>query len=187
MLSAPLWLAETVLCWQSDPLYFNRDFPKQFIRPMPKAREATATLCSKTSALFMANPGEHVIGPPIQITENVVALTRHVLGPKFKAQLRTWLTAVIRRLDTLAANPYQDFRSKSDFDSDVEWLEYKRRNMGPPLPIEVADPSREIAPADLAPLYANFIASVDWAANPYLRSPDELRQAGFVGEPYRHG
>ena len=138
-----LWVAETVLCWQSDPLYFNRNFAKQFIRPMPEVREAMAVaLCRETSALFMVSPGSALTDPRIQIAENVIALTRHVLGP-FEAPLRTSLKAVIRRLDALAPNPYQDFRGAFDFDSDAEYLEYKRRNMGPPLPIEVADPSRE--------------------------------------------
>ena len=182
-------MAETVLCWQSDPLYFNRNFAQQFIRPMPEVREAVAVaLCRETSALFMVSPGERIVtDPPIQIAENVIALTRHVLGPDFEAPLRTSLKAVIRRLDALAPNPYQDFRGAFDFDSDADVPRVQEAQHGSTAADRGRGPEpRGITPADLAPLYADFIASVDWAANPYLRSPEELRQAGFVGKPYRH-
>src|SRR3954468_13450222 len=34
-----VYMAETLLCWQSDPRYYDRDGPKQFREPMPIQRE----------------------------------------------------------------------------------------------------------------------------------------------------
>lgn len=180
-----VYAAETLLCWQSSPLYYDPDGPKQFQRPMPVQREAAMTVCRKAAAIFMISPGRHIADPPIQLTENVIALTRFILGPELENPFRDWVRAVIDRLNALAPNPWQDFRGRFDFATEEEYLAHKARNMGEPLPIEVANPETPVDPAALPALYDAFLERVDWAANPYLRSPDALREAGFSGTPYR--
>src|SRR4051812_37122277 len=119
------------------------------------------------------------------MVENIVALTRFALGDGLEDPFRVWVTAALKRLDRVAPNPVQDFRGRFDFGSEEEYQAHLRQNMGAPLPIDVVDTSKEVAPDALASLYATFLAKVDWAANPYLRSPESLQTAGFSGEPYR--
>ena len=41
----------------------------------------------------------------------------------------------------------------------------------PPVPIEVLDPAKDLAPGDLDLLYADFLKTADSAGNPYLSPP----------------
>lgn len=180
-----LQMAETLLCYQDDPRYFAEDGPSHLTSPLPPAQEAVETLCYETSAIFMATPGRHASRPPIQAVENVASVTRFVLGSDGQKPFRKWMTDSIARLDEIAPNPHQDFRSRYDFGSAEEWEAYKILNMGEPLPLDVLLPGGASDPAGRAERFARFLASVDSSTNPYLASAETMLALGFVGTPYQ--
>ena len=52
------------------------------------------------------------------------------------------------------------------------------------VPREVFDPDFEFRPEMARPLVDRFLRNVDWPANPFLSSPEEMDRAGFKGTPY---
>jgi hypothetical protein len=58
---------------------------------------------------------------------------------------------------------------------------------GQPLPIEVLDLGRTLAPADLAPLAAAELATIDPEKSSPLTPAADLLAAGFAGTAYRTG
>jgi hypothetical protein len=180
-----LQMAEALLCYQDDPRYFAEDGPSHLTSPLPAAQEAVETLCYETSAVFMATPGRHASRPPIQAVENVVSVARFVLGSDGQKSFRKWLTDSIARLDAIAPNPHQDFRSRYDFGSAEDWEAYKALNMGPPLPLDALASGDALGPEGLADQFARFLTSVDPSGNPYLASAETMLALGFVGAPYQ--
>jgi len=180
-----LQMAEALLCYQDDPRYFAENGPSHLTSPLPPAQEAVETLCYETSAIFMETPGRHSSRPPVQAVENVVSVTRHILGPDWQKAFRTWVTDSIATLNAVAPNPHQDFRSRYDFGSAEDWDAYKRLNMGRPLPLDVLVPGESHDPGELSRRFAAFLAEVRPAENPYLVPAEAMLALGFVGQPYQ--
>lgn len=179
-----LQMAEALLCYQDDPRYFAEDGPSHLTVALPPAQEAVETLCYETSAIFMATPGRHASRPPIQAVENVVSVTRHVLGPDWQKAFRKWVTESVAKLDVIAPNTHQDFRGRFDFGSVEDWEAYKALNMGPPLPLDVLVVDGPTDAADRSRSFATFISAVESSGNPYLASSEVMLGLGFVGTPY---
>lgn len=173
-----LCMSEALLCYQDDANYVRRDRPNHLESAMTKQREIIETLCYETTAIFQATPGEHSSRPPIQAAENVISVTRHILGLDWEGPFRDWVKSTLSRLDQIAANPSQTFLSAYDFESDDDFAKYIIRNVGPPLPISVCDTGVSPEPASLRRQYDEFLGGVDWTSNPYLAPPEMMRALG---------
>jgi hypothetical protein len=107
-------------------------------------------------------------------SENCVllaVLARHVL-PKPKQEIfKNWLAVVLERIKTYWA---MDLSTKG-----------AEARQGPPVPRAAFDPSLEYTPSMDKKLLGDFVASLDPKTNPYLRSPEEMKKAGFPGTPYK--
>jgi hypothetical protein len=61
-----------------------------------------------------------------------------------------------------------------------------RKDMvGPPVPREALDPELDFKAAMTNELLAEFLGSLDYKNNRFLRSPKEMIEEGFEGTPYR--
>lgn len=56
--------------------------------------------------------------------------------------------------------------------------------LGTAVPPQALDPSCSFQPGTEASLMQKYLEALDWAANPFLSSPDDMRNAGFAGDPY---
>jgi hypothetical protein len=56
---------------------------------------------------------------------------------------------------------------------------------GRPVPREVLDPNNKVKAEDGDKILDQYLKGLDYTSNPYLRSPDEMRKAGFKGTPYK--
>lgn len=129
--------------------------------------------------------GYFVSVPPIGDLGYVVNLTRHLCGRENKKAIDAWTKRLIERLDELAPRDVYELPVLQEFPTRAAWETAVRAIHGRPLPIEILDVDRELAPADLAPLAAAQLARIDPAQNRLLRPAAELLAAGFVGTPYR--
>lgn len=101
----------------------------------------------------------------------LAVLARHVL-PKSKQEIfKNWLAVVLDRIKTYWA---MDLSTKG-----------AEARQGPPVPRVAFDPSLEYMPSMDKKLLGDFLASLDPKTNPYLRSPEEMKKAGFPGTPYK--
>lgn len=181
-----LQAAEVNLCWQANQLYFDRESPKFFNDDISSVWLGVVdSFGLKGTRDFHRTPRKHTAFPPLQDTANLISMTRHVLGPLFEADYKAWLESLIERLNEIAPNPHQNEEKPADSEDEDAWQEYLSRHMGPPLPLEAANMARPFDMDNRAELYSNFLQSVDWAANPYLASPEKMKTLGYVGEPYR--
>src|SRR5262249_50139405 len=58
-------------------------------------------------------------------------------------------------------------------------------SLGTPVPREALDPAFDFRPEQTTDLLRAFLARLDPAQNPFLRTPAEMAQAGFKGTPYK--
>jgi len=57
---------------------------------------------------------------------------------------------------------------------------------GPPVPREALDPDFDYKPEMARELLAKFLQGLNYMANPFLRSPEEMKSDGFEGIPYKY-
>ena len=55
---------------------------------------------------------------------------------------------------------------------------------GLPVPRELLDPKMTVKPQTVGKLLERYLKGLDYKKNPCLRSPAEMRKAGFKGKPY---
>lgn len=90
-------------------------------------------------------------------------LARHVLPEK--GPFDAWLKAVVKRLTALYPN--------------------EEGQLGEPVPREALDPDVEFQKDSAPERFADLLAGLVPADNPYLRSPEDMLSEGFSGTPYR--
>ena len=56
--------------------------------------------------------------------------------------------------------------------------------LGRPIPREALDPDFDYKPDQANELLLRFLQSLDYTSNPYLASPESIRNMGFEGTPY---
>lgn len=101
----------------------------------------------------------------------LVVFARHVLPKSRHTVLKDWTAAILERIRT-------------HWPMDPKILDENERQ-GPPVPRAAFDPSVPYDPTMDEKLLREFLASLDPKENPYLRSPAEMKKAGFPGTPYQ--
>jgi len=104
----------------------------------------------------------------------LVRLAMHVLPDT--RPFEKWLETVTDRLILLYPAP------EDDFYEDM-FNEHEEERRGPLIAREVLDPSFDYRPEQASMLLNRFLHSVNHTKNPFLRSPEELKELGF-GTPY---
>ena len=98
---------------------------------------------------------------------------RHVLPDQ--TQFDEWFDACLVRLRTYFPPP-----DEADLD-----LFDESRNGGLWVPREAFDPRLDFKPEMIPSFIEHFLGGLDPASNSFLRSPQQMRQIGFRGTPYR--
>jgi hypothetical protein len=107
--------------------------------------------------------------------EYLVRLAMHVLPqPEIFEQ---WLNLVLDRLINMHPAP------KDDPYEDI-FTDHEEKRRGPLVAREALDPTFDYHPEDAPLLLDQFLRGVDYTNNPFLRSPEELKEAG-IEHPYR--
>jgi hypothetical protein len=120
------------------------------------------------AAILLANGVNAVMRPepavrPVASLANLVEL----VVTDLKA-FRNWRNWALDRL--IEIDPYDDDQP-----------------IGVPVPREALDPTSDFKPEMSQKLIDQFLQKLDYKKNRYLRSPQELKKAGFTGTPYRYG
>ena len=123
---------------------------------------------------------------PIAELYHATHVTNHVLPKGAKKAFSAWLKSTAQRLDQVGARkPPGGGREPEEFESIEAYRAWAVPHRGIPLPPQVLDPNFAYDPKDREPLIREFLASLDWKSNQYLRSPDEMVKLGFEGTPYQ--
>jgi len=109
----------------------------------------------------------HLIGPSL--------LLEHI-APN-KKSFQKWFTETIKKATDVFPCQYEygDFNHKDTYDCSDE----------PPVPQEFFfDEDFQYTPEIAKQKINAFLQTLDYKSNPYLRSPEEMLEAGFSGTPY---
>lgn len=110
---------------------------------------------------------------------NLASMARYVMPKKTKS-FAEWLKPVLVRLVKLYEWP-DELQ-----DEDVDWDEVDMELIhGPWVPRQVLDPNFDFDQKMTNGLINDFLQSLDYTKNPYLRTPEEMLHMGFKGIPYR--
>lgn len=153
----------------ADPSYAKSWSATQEKRPHDALGGAVFAFKDQLSSLLSAERARRKSpktssGGPARTVVQLAFLARHVL-PNAKPFDR-WLKSTLARLSEL--HPKQ---------SDEAF--------GEPVPRQALDPDFNYAPDESSTLLDGYLRGLDWKANSFLRSPEELNAAGFVGKAYR--
>jgi hypothetical protein len=99
-------------------------------------------------------------------------LARHVLPKTKQATFDKWVKVSLTRLSQL-----YPLRDGAETDPTVR--------QGIPVLQEIFDSAFEFRVEMTGDLLRDFLLSLDYSNNPYLRSPEEMTKMGFEGTPYR--
>ena len=109
-------------------------------------------------------------------------MPKHARKP-FEAWMK-W--ALARALET-APRPDAPLPEWDTFETREAYFDAGRPYFGRPLPLEAFDPELDYRPERDAELLDAFLRGLDHTKNPFLRSPEAMKAAGFSGTPYRFG
>jgi hypothetical protein len=88
---------------------------------------------------------------------------------------RSWLVTCLQRLEQYSPAPPE---------ADADWFD-EMKNWGPLTPRELFDPDFVYDPTQAPALTGQFLRTLDWQTNEFLRSPQDMLAAGFTGTPYQ--
>jgi hypothetical protein len=126
--------------------------------------------------------------PTVNVTSTaaLVSITKQVLPTKVQKAFLKWLEGAVATAAKLDPGPSKPRPIIGDFGNDRD--QYRaalRAYFGQPLPREALDPEASYAPEQRDQRLGQFLASLDWKKNPFLRSPEEMQKLGFQGTPYK--
>ena len=155
-----------------DPEYVNDlDFEVMSdhdTQPVEAAYQSALYYLGETSADYF--------GKNIFLAEAVTkqaALARHVFPDK--KQFDLLLTEILRRIAA-------DFPRTTEYDEETELYDASAES---PIPRAYFDRSFTCNSANLKGGVSDFLRGLDFKHNPYLRSPEQMAQHGFVGVAYQ--
>jgi hypothetical protein len=126
------------------------------------------TLSIVVDSLFCADESPNPAENPSWMSR----LAEHLL-PDHTA-FQQWREACVQRLEALYPAP----PAENDLFGDTD-------TGGPPVPREVFNPEYDFEPETKENLVNRYLAGLDYRTNPFLRSPEEMLEIGFLGIPYR--
>lgn len=180
-------LAEALFCYQQDPLYYSSsdtrpnqddiDAADRYHGPILFVRDEWFDHRMRSSETWAVYPPHNMIGKFLE-------LARYVVGPEAKDIFDLWIRETIERLDVLVPFPgHSDIPDNYTLD---ERPLLASNSMGRPLPPHVLDRSTTPDPALFPAQWTEFLTTVDWKNNRFLRSPEEMIAMRATFEPYRY-
>jgi hypothetical protein len=173
---------DSVLAWAIDVRYRKPGLEKEEKEPVAAAAmyEVADLLRYATSELMVESPTARPSGEV-----HVAFFARHVMPKESRKSFDAWTKWALGRLKELAPRPTEAIEF-DDFDGDESaYFDATRPYWGVALPLEALDPEFGYQPEMRQELLDRFLRSLNYEANPFLRSPEELKEAGFEGTPYR--
>ncbi len=178
-----LHFCDAAFAHQVDPRYADRS-AGDLTKPPPSPPELAA-LMEVSGYLWMQMDPEFSSSyfQPVPETFHAANVVRHTIPKSHKKSFDEWLAGLSDRVHAVAPKPDEEFKKKKEFADPADYEAFVARHWGAPLAREILDPEASATPAE--PLIEAFLAGLDYRANPYLRTPEQMRDLGFPGEPYK--
>jgi hypothetical protein len=180
-----LFQVDAIRAWPIHRLYFKGPREVEWVDEPP-----VDAAMSRIEDLAIGSASKKFIEFPAKLPMNQVHQTfvlRHVIPKASRKAFDAWFKVVVRRLAQFAPRPKEPMKEFDDYPDEAAYDLAQRPFFGAPVPPEIVDPDFEYESSMREPLLDKFLKSLDYKVNPFLRSPDELKEGGFEGTPYRLG
>jgi hypothetical protein len=179
-------LAVALFCYQQDNLYYRSpearaslaeiDAADRFQGPVLYILDEWYNHRSRADATWPVHPPHNMVG-------SMLEMARYVMGADGKIVFDAWITETIARMNELVPFPgHSSVPQKYDVSQKAA---LSLVSMGPPVPPTALDRSITPEPKHFATQWQEFLTSVTWQQNRFLRPPDEMTATGFPAVPYR--
>jgi hypothetical protein len=176
---------EGVFAWQVSKLYLRTDFSSLERKGSP-ASEALTDLASLTTSTVKDRWIDFPFPVPTHFA-NIVFLSRHLMPTSQRKDFEKWMERAFDRAEDIASRPKAPLPKIREFNNDkAAYAVASRPYLGKAIPPQAFNPDREKDGTAIEDLLEEFLGGLNWASNRFLRSPDEMTQAGFTGTPYRY-
>jgi hypothetical protein len=178
-------LAVMLFCFQQDPAYLFAGEKPPTLTETSTAERFKGTEMYLRYLIFdqlWANDWNWPVLPYYSSVAKAITLTRHHMGPKQRAAFDPWVEGIITRMDALAPLPQH-----AELGPNVPKDDKPARRslvMGRAIPPQVLDLGLSMEGFDMITASREFLTTVDWRGNRYLRPPEEVVLASG-GQPYR--
>lgn len=186
-----LQLAEAAFAYQVDWRYVDRDaVDLRITSGVSPTSGALLELCSFLWRCLDHEKYWENYYSPILETFHAAHLARHMLPRDVRPAFGRWVEEIIARLNIFAKKPDEAVAHAEDFPTVEDWKRFAAGHRGRPLPPEFLDGAQPTMLLAAEPQQCmdravdRHLRQLDWTGNPFLRTPDEMRALGFVGEPY---
>jgi hypothetical protein len=179
-------LVEASFAWQFDWRYFNAKADPYYAAPNePIQVSALLQIDEFLRDSIFDDDKWNSFYQPIMNLSHLVHIVRYLLPNKIKRkEFKVWLEIVNARLNEVATAPDLDVPNYDDFENEAAYDNYCAPRRGNPLPPTILNLEIDIAKLDLDAEARKFLSSLDYTKNQFLRTPEEMKELGFVGEPY---
>ncbi|MBO6933727.1 MAG: hypothetical protein JJ863_02090 [Deltaproteobacteria bacterium] len=178
-------LSVALFCLQQHPAYFSAPESRASLEEIDEADRWTGPILYFLDEWFDHRIRSHEqwpVLPPHHLTGGLVTVMRFLLGAEHRPLYDEWVGAIVERMNRLV--PFPGHATVPLDATMAEWPELSAISMGPALPPHVLDRSTTPDPAKFEDQKREFLGSVNWESNVFLRSPDEIGALGFEGIPY---
>jgi hypothetical protein len=183
-----LQMVEASFAFQVHPHYVDPDgAPTRKPRDQPPAESAAAKLQVLLWEGLDAERYWQSYYQPHDSAFHSAYLVRHIMPKNKQKVFSKWLEGMLARIKQVAPKPDELPVEDEEALSPEERAAYYARHWGQALPPQVLDLEFDYQPGKRDELVDRFLRALDWKANPFLRSPDEMKKLGFQGTPYQSG
>jgi hypothetical protein len=181
-------LADAAFAWQFDWRYVEARAKPYYRAPdEPTGKSAAMTLANFLRDSINGQDPWTSFYQPILPLFHMANVVNFILPDDAKREFERWLAGASDRLDAIARAPELEVPEFADFESEDAYDAYCAPRRGAPLPPIVLDLDVDHSGVDLEAEARSFLASLDPAANRFLRGAAELAKLGFKGAPYGRG
>lgn len=180
-------MAEAMFAWQHHWMYLDsKQLPKSGFnnRIDQPVQDSASIVLLQFAKKNMKEKHWNSFYQPIMDLSHMIHTLRFVEAENTKKEFTTWLKKLCTRLDDLAKAPDLEVPVFSDFESEEAYDAYCAPRRGMPLPPSVLNTEIDISTLNLQQEAQQFLSTLDYTKNRYLRSPEAMKAMGFEGEPY---
>lgn len=174
---------DAVLAWEIDLRY--RD--TSAMGPIPKDTAVDQVFRDAIWMLDKISKDSIWEYPEVNVhsTASLISIAKQTLPAKPKKAFSAWLDTILPIAAKLAPYPDKERPNYLDFPDREEFKAALRPYFGKALPREALDPDFHYGPEQREELLSKFLQGLDWHKNPFLRSPEKMKELGFAGTPYQ--
>jgi hypothetical protein len=178
-------LAVMLFCYQHDPDYLFAGEEPPGILDSSRAEKYRGTEMYLRYLIFYqfwSNGWNWPLLPHYSTVAEAISLARYHMGPKQRATFDPWVEGIISRMNVLAP-----LTEHADLTPNVPEPDKAARRllvMGPPIPPQLLDLRLDPNGLDMSAASREFLTTVDWRDNRYLKSPKDIVLASG-GRPYQ--